>query len=140
MEAFAKPKGTAVTEESTCGQGLAQTALLPQLVGDLMNAVADNLIAHLPMLVAGDENSQHERRVYEHLAGRHRDAAAMLQAISTEMATHRDMPIGQHDYEAMSQGDVVDALESMIGAEAQLVDRLEQHLAEHRAMVDAMGP
>lgn len=128
-----------MTEESTCGQGLAQTAVVPQLIGDLMNAVADNLVAHLPMLVAGDEASQHERRVYEHLAGRHRDAAAMLQAIATEMATHQDMPLGQHDFEAMSRGDVVDALESMVRAEAQLVERLERHLAEHRAMVDAMG-
>jgi hypothetical protein len=108
-----------MTEESTCGQGLAQTALVPQLIGDLMNAVADNLIAHLPMLVADDETSQHERRVYEHLAGRHRDAAAMLQAIATEMATHRDMRMGQHDFEAMSRGDLVAALESMISSDSR---------------------
>lgn len=127
-----------MTEESTCGQGLAQTAAVPQLIGDLMNAIADNLVAHLPMLVAEDEATQQERRVYEHLARRHRDAAAMLQAIATEMAKQQDMRPGQHDLEAMSWVDVVDALESMVGAEAQLVERLEQHLAEHRAMVDAM--
>jgi hypothetical protein len=129
-----------MTEESTCGQGLAQTALVPQLIGDLMNAVADNLSAHLPMLVAGDEASQHERRVFELLAGSYRDAAGMLHTIATEMATHQDMRMGQHDFEAMSPGDVMEALESLISAEAQLVEQLEQHLAEHRAMVDAMRP
>lgn len=128
-----------MTEGSTCGQGLAHTAVVPQLIGDLMNAVADNLVAHVPMLAAGDEATQHERRVYEHLAGRHRDAAAMLQAIAKEMATHQDMPLGQHDFEAMSQAEMVDALQSMVKVEAQLVERLKQHLAEHRAMLDAMA-
>lgn len=127
-----------MTDEPTCGQGLAQHARVPQLIGELMNAVADNLVAHLPMLVASDEETQHEKRVYEHLSGRHREAAATLQAIGTEMARHRDMPMGQHELQAMSRRDVIDALEGMIRAEAQLVARLQQHLAEHQAMVDGM--
>jgi len=54
------------------------------------------------------------------------------------MARQRDMPMGQHELQAMSRRDVIDALEGMIRAEAQLVAQLQQHLAEHQAMVDAM--
>ena len=130
---------TVMAEEPTCGQGLAEHALTPQLIAALMNAVADNLITHLPMLVAGDEDTQHERRIYEHLSRRHREAAAMLQAIATEMVKLQDMRMGQHDLEAMSRDDMTKALESLIRAEGQLVTRLELQLAEHRAMADAMS-
>jgi hypothetical protein len=104
-----------------------------------MNATADNLITHLPMLVAGDADTQHERSVYEHLSRRHREAAAMLDGIATEMKEQQDMRMGQHDVEAMSHEGVTKALESMVRAEAQLVAQLELQLADHRAMVDEMG-
>lgn len=32
-----------MTDEQTCGQGLAQHAELPQLTGELLRAVAENL-------------------------------------------------------------------------------------------------
>ena len=128
-----------MTEEPTCGQGLAEHAVLPQLIAAVMDAVADNLIAHLPMLVASDEDTQRERRIYEQLSRRHREAAAMLRAIAMEMAERRDMRMGQHDLEAMSRDEVRNALEEMIGAEGQLLTWLEQQMAEHQAMVDALG-
>ena len=102
-----------------------------------MDAVADNLVTHLPMLVAGDEDTRHERRTYEHLSRRHHEAAAMLQALATEMAEVRDMPMGQHDFEAMSHDDMAKALAGLIRAEEQLVTQLQAQLAEHRSMLDA---
>ena len=126
-------------EQPTCGQGLATHALVPQLFAAYLNATADNLITHLPMLVAGDADTQHERSVYEHLSTSHREVAAMLDAIATEMKEHHDMRMGQHDVEAMSHENVTKALETMVRAEAQLVAQLELQLAEHRAMVDEMG-
>ena len=127
-----------MAEEPTCGQGLAQHAKLPQLIGELMNSVADNLCAHLPGLVSSDADSHHEKRVYEQLAARHREAAALLQAIGTEMAEQQDMPMGEHDLEAMSPSDVTDALEGMIRAEAQLAALVQQQLTEHQTILDAM--
>jgi hypothetical protein len=126
-----------MAEAVTCGQGLAQHAELPRLLGDLMNAVADNLSAHVLGLVSTDENAQHESRVYEDLVARHRQAAAMLQAIGMEMAGHESMPMGEHDLEAMSSREVADALEAMIRAEEQLIAQVQRYLAEHRAMLDS---
>jgi hypothetical protein len=68
-----------MTAEPTCGQGLAEHATLPRLAGALLDAVADNLAAHLPGLIANDPDSQREKRVYEQLAARHRDVAARLE-------------------------------------------------------------
>lgn len=126
-------------EQPTCGQGLATHALVPQLFAAYLDATADNLIAHLPMLVAGGADTQHERSAYEHLSRSHREAAEMLDAIATEMKEHHDMRMGQHDVEATSHENVTKALESMVRAEAQLVSQLEVQLADHRAMLDEMG-
>ena len=127
-----------MTEEPTCGQGLAEHALTPELIAALMNAVADNLVSHLPMLVAGDGDTQHERRIYEPLSRRHREAAAMLQAFAAEMAAPQDMRMGRHDLEAMSHEDVTKALDALIRAEEQLVARLQRQLVEDREIVDTM--
>ena len=59
----------------------------------------------------------------------------MLRGIGAEMANHREMPMGEHDLQALSAGEVVDALEGMIRVEAQLIARVEQQLTEHRAIL-----
>jgi hypothetical protein len=123
--------------ETTCGQGLAHHAALPQLLGELMESVADNLRAHLPALVSSDANAQQEKRVYEQLAASQQEAAATLQAIGTEMAAQQNLPMGEHDVSAMSTSQVRDALERMTRAETQLVAHLQRQLTEHQAMLDA---
>ena len=128
-----------MSEEPTCGEGLAQHAELPLLVGELMGSVAANLSAHVLGLVSGDENTRHEKHVYEHLARRLREAEALLHAIGTEMAAQRDMPMGDHDFQALSSGEPIDALERMTRVEAELVARLHEALTEHQAMLDAIG-
>lgn len=124
-----------MTDEPTCGQGLAQHAALPRLVGAVLDSVADNLVAHLPGLVSSDPDSRREKRVYEQLAERHREAAAMLDALGEEMAGHQDMPMGAHDLEALSSRPATEALARMVRAETELVALVEQQLAEHQAML-----
>ena len=127
-----------MSDEPTCGQGLAEHSELPLLMGDLVQSVADNLRAHLPGLVASDVNSQHEKHVYEHLAARFREAGALLHAIGTEMAGHQDLPMGEHDLQALSSGEAIEALERMTRVEARLVARLQDQLTEHQAMLDTI--
>jgi hypothetical protein len=124
-----------MTADATCGQGLAQHAPLPRLVGALLDSVADNLDAHLPGLVSSDADSQREKRVYEQLAARHREVAARLAAIGDEMAGCQDLPMGAHDLEALSSQPVTAALARMIGAETELVGLVTQLLEQHTAML-----
>ena len=125
-------------EDPTCGEGLAQHAELPLLTAELMGSVAENLNAHLPGLVSSDENSQHEKHVYENLAARLRKAEAMLHALGTEMAGHQDMPMGEHDLHALSSGDAIDALTRLSRVEEQLVARVQEQLTEHQAILDTI--
>lgn len=128
-----------MTAEPTCGQGLAHHAPLPRLFGALLDSVADNLIAHLPGLVSSDADSQREKRVYEQLAARHRDVAAMLRAIGEEMAGYQDMPMGAHDLDALSSQPVTEALARMIRAETELVALVTQQLKQHRAILTGVS-
>jgi hypothetical protein len=123
----------------TCGQGLAQHAALPRLVGALLDSVADNLVAHLSGLVSSDQDSRQERRAYESLAARHREIAAMLGALGDEMAGCRDMPMGAHDLDALSSPAVTKALARMVRVEAELAALVEDQLAQHRAMLDELA-
>lgn len=128
-----------MTSEPTCGEGLAQHAALPKLVGALLDSMADNLVAHLGSLVADDQDTQHEKRVYEGLAARHREVSGMLNAIGDEMAGCREMPMGAHDLDALSRPPVTEAMTRMIRAETDLVAFVEQQLTHHRAMLDDVG-
>lgn len=60
----------------------------------------------------------------------------MLTAIGDEMAACRDLPMGDHDLEALSQPPVTEALTRMIAAETELVTVLDQQLVQHSAMLD----
>jgi hypothetical protein len=62
----------------------------------------------------------------------------MLQAIGGEMARCNELPMGEHDIQAMSPAHVTDALEAMVRAEARLATRLQDQLTEHQAMLDSM--
>jgi hypothetical protein len=123
-----------MTAEPTCGQGLAEHATLPRLIGALLDAVADNLDAHLPGLVANDPDSQREKRVYEQLAARHREVAARLGAIGEEMAGYQDLPMGAHDFDALSSQPVTEALARMIRAETELLALVTQQLEQHKVI------
>jgi hypothetical protein len=125
-----------MTEQPTCGQGLAQHAAIPRLVGALLDSIADNLTAHLPGLVTTDEDSRREKRVYQQLAERHRQIAAMLDAIAEDMAGHEDLPMGAHDLDALSSTSTAEALARMIRVETELVALVEQQLAQHAAILD----
>jgi hypothetical protein len=94
-----------------------------------MESIAANLRAHVPGLVSTDVNSRHEKRVYEELEVRHREAAAMLRALAAKMAEQEDMATGEHDLEAMSTSEVTVALKEMTRVEGKLVAVVQQTLA-----------
>ena len=125
--------------EPTCGQGIAHHAALPGLFADVMSAVGDNLTAHLAGLVATDPLTLNEKRIYQSLVDRHREAAGLLRDIESRMADQYDLPMGDHDMEALGAADVTGALERAVRAESELIARLQEHLTEHQAMLDAVS-
>jgi hypothetical protein len=117
-----------MAQPQTCGQGLAEHAALPRALGELIDALAENLAVHVRALDPDDEAAQAERAVYEGLAERHREIAAQLLAVAEEMASRRDLPMGRHDPEVLSSPEVVGAFERFVAAERAAADLLEAWL------------
>lgn len=124
-----------MTDQPTCGQGLAEHSVLPASMAELLASLAQNLEAHMLALDLTDDDAKTEYAAYEQLALDHRSIAAKLRAIADEMAGYRDLPMGRHDQEAMTSPRAAAALERFVGAQRQLAE----HLAERVRLLEA-GP
>jgi hypothetical protein len=109
-----------MTDQPTCGQGLAEHAVLPRAAGTLLETMADNLEAHLETLDLSDGNARRERDACIHLAAEHRRIAARLQDVADEMASYRDLPMGRHDEQALASPPVREAFARFSAAQREL--------------------
>jgi hypothetical protein len=120
---------------STCGEGIAENAALPAAVAGVLDAIAENLEAHLAALdPGGDDAAAAEHAAWTAIAARHRALAADLRAAADEMAAQRDLPMAPHDEAAMASPEALGAFEALVGAEAQLSALLARRAREWEAM------
>jgi hypothetical protein len=122
----------------TCGRGLAKHSALSAKMAELTGAVAAILELHMKALDLTDASSTRELDAYRQLANQHRDAAAQLRTIATEMAGYRDLPMGRHDPKAMGAPAVVDGFETFVNLERELATLLEARLEQDREMLTQM--
>jgi hypothetical protein len=127
-----------VTEQQTCGQGLADNAVVPGALGGVAGRLAGNLEVHMRALDRDDPAAAQEHAVYERVARSLRSAAADLQAASTEMAAARELPMGRHDMAAMTSPDVLDAFERYVASEDELCALLGARREAMTQMLAAM--
>jgi hypothetical protein len=132
-------KESMMTNESTCGQGLAAHSPLPDKLGDLIAAVGEVLELHTRALDLRDKNSQREHDAYQKLAHDHRQVATQLHALARQMAGYRDLPMGKHDPEVMSDVKGVMAFRRLVDLEEELLELLQARLLEHRQMLQGMA-
>jgi hypothetical protein len=109
-----------VSEQQTCGKGLADNAVVPGALAGVAGRLAGNLEVHMRALDRDDPAAAREHDVYERVARGLRGAAADLQDAATEMAAARELPMGRHDAEAMTSRDVLVAFERYVEAEDEL--------------------
>jgi uncharacterized protein YifE (UPF0438 family) len=126
-------------DQPTCGTGLAANSGLPAKLGDLTAAVAQVLEVHMKALDLGDANARTEHEAYVRLAREHRTVATQLQALSTEMAGYRNLPMGKHDFRAMAGPEPMEAFDRFVRVEEQLLELLQNRLKQDRAMLVEMG-
>ena len=125
------------SEESTCGKGLAAGADLPDQFGRLLSARADVLERHTRALNGSDPNGRREHEAYLDLARRHRAIAADLAALAAQMRSYRDLPMAEHDLEALMapDGQMV-AFREFVGVEREFAASLAAHLSADEQMLD----
>jgi hypothetical protein len=103
----------------SCGQGLAAHSIIPSLVGELMDAVGQNLELHMRSL-GDDDNARREYDAYASLVAQQRQISAALRAVGAEMASYRDLPMGGHDLAMLSAPDAAAAFERYVIARREL--------------------
>jgi hypothetical protein len=123
----------------TCGQGLAETSVLPALLAELIASLAENLAAHMEALDLTDENAQKEYDAYRELAKEYRTIATQLKSTAQKMAGYRDLPMGSHDQKAMSSPKVLEVFEQFVALEHELNTLLRNRLEQDQKMLSEMG-
>ena len=126
-------------EHHACGRGLADQAVVPARMADVLEAVSATLEAHTGSLEADDENAQVERRVYDRLADGHRRITAELRALHEQMAGAYDLPPARHDGAALVGQAAVTAYERYVEAEQALLDLLQARIERDRRLLHAMA-
>lgn len=127
-----------MVDEATCGTGLAANAPLPAKLGELAASVADVLEAHTKALDLEDDDARQEYDAYMELVEHHRRIAAELLALSEQMTSYRDLPVGRHDFEALSTPEAADVFERLVNVEQQLMSLLDERLEQHRPLLSEL--
>src|SRR5215216_5577242 len=111
-----------ISDQQTCGKGLAENSVLPAKLGELISAMAENLESHRKALDLTDEHSRAENEAYEKLLKDLRQTAAQLSVTASEMAGYRDLPMGRHDPEAMTHSRVGSAFQKFVQNKRELLE------------------
>ena len=126
----------AADEQWTCGKGLAAGADLPDKLAALIAARADVLKRHTRALDPSEPSGRAELDAYAELAGLHRDAASALAHLASRMAAARDLPMAQHDMQAMADpAGQMEAFRRFVAAERELLGLLRTKLEQDEAML-----
>jgi hypothetical protein len=127
-----------MSEQPTCGHGLAANANLPAAMGSVLAGMAQNLDAHQAAIDPGDPAARAELRAYLTLVTEQRHTADGLQAIAEHMAGYRDLPMGQHDMQLMTTPRVLEAFTAFLHAEQELLELLQARIERDRAMLETI--
>jgi hypothetical protein len=127
-----------MSEPSTCGQGLAESAALPAALAQVTEAMAGMLARHMTALDLNDPRSAAEHAVYGELAATHRRAADQLRAAAARMDAQRDLPMGPHDMAAIAHPATTQAFQALVDAKRHLLTLLRDTADEDDAMLELM--
>jgi hypothetical protein len=125
-------------EPSTCGEGLASRAVVPEMLGELLHAQARIMEAHMRALDPSDSDARKEIDAYAALVTAHRDVADRLSGIAVQMADYRNLPVAAHDEAAMSDTVAHKAFENFVRLEQELAGLLQEYWREDQHMLQQM--
>lgn len=123
-------------DQPTCGKGIAANAELPLALSKTLAAVRENLAQHLRTLNR-DPASKPEHDAYVELVRQHDELTAGLQKLADQMAGCRDLPMANHDEQAMASPALLEAFERLVNEEDALTTLLKDRLEQHRSMLKA---
>jgi hypothetical protein len=136
----AKMDSTKMMDNKTCGQHMAEHAVLPNKMTEVMNAVADMMDAHAAFMVAnakGDKNAMAEADGMKMLAKDHRELATMMSKTGTHMTDAAKWPNAPHDMNKMMADPKIQmAMKNLLKTEKEMSALMQQDIA----MMESMAP
>lgn len=114
-----------MSDEPTCGKGLAEHSVLPRKLAAVASAMAEVLEHHRTSLDASDPGGRAEDDAYRTLAHDFRSIAVTLTATADRMAGYRDLPMASHDEAALMNPEAVEKFERFVQAERELLQLLQ---------------
>jgi hypothetical protein len=129
-----------MSDERTCGTGLAEQAALPAKLAELTASLAEVLEEHQRALVLSDAGARFEDEAYTSVARRHRELAVQLESVASQMVGCRDLPAAEHDASVMAGPAAFGAFERFVKVEQELLALLQHSVTEGREMLAAMRP
>ena len=127
-----------MSEEQTCGKGLAEHSVLPAKLAALTASMAALLAAHQHSIDVADENGRQELKAYVRLEEEHRMIASLLEQTAKRMAGYRDLPMARHDLRVLASAENAEAFAKLVKVEQELADLLRGTIERHRQMLAQM--
>jgi hypothetical protein len=120
-----------MTQEQTCGTGLAEHSALPAKLADVTGRMAEVLELHIPTLDLTDSRSREELIAYQRLVNEYRQISVRLRHAATRMAEYRDLPMGRHDLEAAADPQRAEAYAAFLRSREELFTLLQATVQPH---------
>lgn len=124
-----------MSNDSTCGHGIAEHAALHARLGSLLQTVGLNLELHLGSLDPADEASRPEYAAYTALVRQHHDLASRLRSLAELMTSYRDLPMANHDPGVLGSPQVIAAFNALLQEQEQLCELLRGWIDRDRALL-----
>lgn len=120
--------------EQTCGQELAEGAIIPEQIAVLFAHVAFNLRRHADWVGEGSREAAREHAAMIAVADGHEAISAEAQRVCNLMRTLEDMPPAPHDPAAQDRSGLIEWMQSKIAIQRKLAKLLTEH-ADHSEQV-----
>jgi hypothetical protein len=127
-----------VGDQQTCGEGLADNAVLPRQLGAVGTAMADVLGYHMRALDLTDPDANAEHDAYASIVDALQSSAAELRSTAEQMARCGELPMGRHDAGVMASPDALHAFEQLVRAKQALHALLARQAAQDAEMLTRM--
>jgi hypothetical protein len=127
-------------DNKTCGQHMADHAVLPTKLAEVMTAVAEMMDTHAAYMMAnakGDKNAIAEADGMKAIAKDHRELAKIATTTATRMTEAAKWPNVPHDMSKMMADPKIQAsMKNMLKAEKEMAALMQQDIA----MMEANAP
>jgi hypothetical protein len=125
-----------MSDEQTCGKGLAANANLPAAIGALSAATAEMLESHRKSLDLDEGEGRAEDSAYATLVEAFRDIGIACNATAERMTGYRDLPMATHDEAALMTPDAVETFARLVQSQRELMELLRTKVEQYEPMLD----